>query len=72
LAALAFVLGGLAFGARVAFATGPAAACPFDPPTLLGTCVNQQDCQNKCDQYNPPAGSTFGACTGGGCCVCLE
>lgn len=68
--ALAFVVGGLAFGTRMTLAKGPA-PCPFEPPTLLGTCVSHQDCQEKCDLYNDP-GSTCGACSGGGCCACLE
>jgi hypothetical protein len=70
LAAITFVVGSLGFGARVALASQPS-TCPWDPPTLLGECQTQQECQALCDSYNPP-GSTYGACGLAHCCVCIE
>lgn len=51
----------LSFGAASAFA-----AASNDPPTIIGTCTSQQDCQTKCEL----AGGYAGECDIKGRCHC--
>jgi hypothetical protein len=67
----------LAFGGFQAFA-GPAAAmapCDESPPDF-GTCIDEADCQSKCDLYYGPD-MAEGFCTyypplQKNCCFCME
>lgn len=63
------VIGGLTFGAQTALgSSGARSECFWHPPTFLGTCSDQPECQSLCEQYNPePVG---GECYDG-CCSCV-
>ncbi len=57
----------LSFGAtQTVGQMGALDSCPWDPPDLLGECVDQEDCQEKCNQYQ----GGLGMCESG-CCGCL-
>jgi len=60
------VLAILALGASQLLAGPVTRSCP---PSSIGTCTSQQDCQNQCDVVFPPPGSTGGLCNQG-CCYC--
>ena len=66
----------LAFGGFQALAS-PAAMgeCPTTPP-YFGTCVDKEDCQDKCDVYYGQGGAE-GFCAyyppaQQDCCICIE
>lgn len=67
LALTSVVLGALAFGARQALAAS-GADCIYDPPTLLGACTSDQNCQEMCTPVWHPD-PVEGHCISG-CCVC--
>lgn len=65
------VIAALAFGALEARAASEANGrfCPpYNPPTYLGACTSQRQCQEDCEFYNPPP--VQGDCVNDGCCVC--
>jgi hypothetical protein len=58
----------LSFGISTAFARPAAAnACFYSPPTALGACSSQAQCQLMCNAYGTNPNSL---CTRAGCCVC--
>lgn len=64
------VFSALFFGAQTVWgSTTVESACLWHPPTFLGTCSNQLECQGLCDQYNPEPW-VAGECRDG-CCPCL-
>ena len=66
----AVVLTGLLFGAQTVWgSTTSKSVCFWHPPTFLGTCSNQPECQGLCEQYNPEPW-VGGECSEG-CCSCL-
>ncbi len=63
----------LAFGGYQAFGSTARAPCDEVPPDF-GTCVQQSDCQTKCDNYYG-VGEAWGICApyqGQNCCICIE
>lgn len=61
------VLGALAFGAKQALASSRN-DCTYEPPTLLGACAGDVQCQNMCEAvwHDPVVGDCIA-----GCCVCF-
>lgn len=55
----------LGFGATQAFEFGTS-SCEWDPPTFLGECLGEINCQRTCEFYL----GWLGECDGEGCCVC--
>jgi hypothetical protein len=61
----------LLVGTKSAFAQSAAMDCPNNGSSLLGSCLDTPDCQQKCDQVHG-AGQSTGICSGApGCCRCL-
>lgn len=58
---------GLLFGASQALQGTTVSACDFNPPTLLGSCVDDQECGEKCSFYWD---EYFATCDDG-CCTCI-
>jgi hypothetical protein len=59
----------LAFGGYQAFGSTARAPCDEVPPDF-GTCVDQEECQNKCNAYYGIGGAE-GFCVFN-CCICIE
>lgn len=64
------VVAALAVGAQSAFAQPVMMTCPNDGWVYLGSCVDQPDCQRKCDDVHG-VGQSQGVCNPDGCCRCL-
>ena len=64
-----FLIGGIVasmgFGAREAVAAKATAPC-YDPPTWLGECASEAECDTRC----VIAGGFEGECKPNGCCAC--
>jgi hypothetical protein len=66
-----FVGAALFIGTQSAFAKSVALDCVNNGSSLLGSCLDTPDCQQKCDQVHG-AGQSTGICSGTpGCCRCL-
>jgi len=59
------LVGGMAFGAREAFAAEASFGCTYSPPTQLGVCETEAQCQFACEGV----GGDRGDCRSG-CCFC--
>jgi hypothetical protein len=55
----------LTFGVSSVFSQAETNVCRTDPPTYLGTCSSEAECDEKC----LAAGGFDGICTNG-CCIC--
>jgi hypothetical protein len=65
------VIGGLLFGAQTAWgSSAERSECLWHPPTFLGACTDQQQCQQMCYQYNSEYPWVLGECNDG-CCSCV-
>lgn len=60
-----FAVGALTFGASELLAANAASACFINPPSELGECSTDRQCQEMCDVYNGT-----GDCANG-CCGCM-
>lgn len=66
-----FVIGGLLFGAQTVLAGSTSSpTCEFNPPSFVGSCTSQQDCQETCEFYWKE-GPTEGTCDHNNCCSCV-
>lgn len=63
------ILTTLAVGASAAWAKTTVSSCTFNPPSQLGTCATQEDCQTACKDVNGNP-ENMGTCTNG-CCFCV-
>lgn len=59
-----FAVGAITFGASEVFAANAATTCMINPPSELGECSTEEQCQAMCDVY----GGTGDCQTG--CCGC--
>jgi len=57
----------LGFGVRTATAAPAGTDCPYNPPTNLGTCFSDLNCNTKCVKN---LGSTYSGECVYGCCIC--
>lgn len=65
----ALVAAALLIGAQSAFAQSVVADCPNNGTSTLGSCIDDGDCQTKCDDVHG-VNNSIGACSSG-CCRCL-
>ena len=59
----------LSFGASEAFAADAAMTCPFSPPSQLGDCISENNCNMQCHAQPGSDENSIGACFNG-CCTC--
>jgi hypothetical protein len=68
---LTLVTAGLIFGGRTVVASATRnTTCAFDPPTFVGTCTSQSQCQGTCELYWTE-GPVQGDCDFNNCCSCV-
>jgi hypothetical protein len=66
-----FVVAGLLFGGRTLLASSLSErTCDFNPPSFVGSCTSQQDCQQTCEIYWTQ-GPVEGTCDHNNCCSCV-
>lgn len=69
LAALLFAAS-MTFGVSSVFANpaSTTAACRYDPPSMLGACVDEADCDRRCAAYGGEGECIY--TPSGNCCTC--
>lgn len=66
----ALVAAALFVGAQSAFAQSVVAECPNNGTSTLGSCIDEAECQAKCDVVHGVENSE-GICSSSNCCRCL-
>jgi len=61
------IVSGLLFGGYQALQGTAVQTCTWDPPTELGSCVNEAECDYKCSLWWP---EYLPVCQNG-CCTCI-
>jgi hypothetical protein len=65
------VVGALLFGAETAVgALRNSTECQFLPPSFVGACTDQENCQDTCELYWTE-GPVEGTCDHNNCCSCV-
>ena len=59
----------LTFGVTAVFAQ-VGAPCDYDPPTILGACSSEAECDDDCAQHGGFQGDCIVSSDGSTCCLC--